>query len=336
MQPIAAALSSVTLGEPAQFRSLTVIPLLAPEERIPGYVLLDDALARKLAHVTEVSESGSVPELLFVNDAEDRVLLIDGEELVGARQNRILNVSILVGGLQKVVIPVSCVEQGRWSYRSRHFESAERTLFASARAKKSQHVSASLRASGSRYANQAEIWSDISHKAASLHVHSETEAMSDIYEQRRGRIEDYVTAFAPQPRQAGAIFAIGGRITGLEFFDAAETFRKLMAKLVRSYAMDAIEQPAAESRPPVEEVVRRFLDDMQAAALQRFKALGEGEDLRIESATIAGGALAADDRIVHLCAFRVEKPVARPIGRGGHIDFEIPAFLRRRRTVIPE
>lgn len=334
MQPIAEALSSVTLGAPAQFRNLTVIPLLTPKERAPGYVLLDDALGRKLAHVTEISESGSVPELLFVNDAEDKVLLIDGEELVGARQNRILNVSLLVGGRQKVVIPVSCVEQGRWHYRSRHFESAERTLFSSARAKKMQHVSASMRQSGSRYANQAEIWSDISHKAASLSVHSDTDAMSDIYEQRRGRIEDFVAAFAPQPRQAGAIFAINGRITGLELFDAAATFRKLMAKLVRSYAMDAIEETAAESRPPVEEVVRRFLDDMQAAALRRFPALGVGEDLRLESATIAGGALAADERIVHLCAFRIEPPAARPIGRGARIDFEIPAFLRRRSRPI--
>jgi len=195
MQAIAEALSSVTLGAPAQFRNVTVIPLLAPEERAPGYVLLDDALARKLAHVTEVSESGSVPEFLFVNDAEERVLLIDGEELVGARQNRILNVSILVGGRQQVVIPVSCVEQGRWHYRSRHFESAERALFARARAKKTQHVSASMRQSGSRYANQAEIRSDISHKAASHHVRSDTEVMSDIYEQRHKCMEDYVAAF---------------------------------------------------------------------------------------------------------------------------------------------
>ena len=330
MQPIAEALSSVTLGAPAQFRNLTVIPILTQQGRNAHYVLLDDALGRKLAHVTEVSESGSVPELLFVNDGEAPVLLIDGEELIGARQNRILNVSMLVGGGQKVVIPVSCVEQGRWHYRSRHFESAERTLFSSARAKKMQHVSASMRQSGSRYANQAEIWSDISHMAVSLKVRSDTEAMSDIYEQRRGRIDDYVTALAPQPRQAGAIFAINGRIIGLELFDAAATFTKLMAKLVRSYAMDAIEEAATESRPPVEEAVRRFLDDMQAAALRRFPALGEGEDLRIESDTIAGGALAADDRLIHLCAFRLEKALARPIGRAAaYIDFEIPAFLRR-------
>ncbi|HXK39805.1 MAG TPA: DUF6569 family protein, partial [Candidatus Paceibacterota bacterium] len=128
MQPVAEALSRARLGESAQFKNMTVFPLFAPSNGRAGYVLLGDALARNLAHVTEVSESGSVPELLFVNEADEKVLLVDGEELVGARQNRILNVTLLVGGKQKVVIPVSCVEQGRWAYKSRHFASADRTL----------------------------------------------------------------------------------------------------------------------------------------------------------------------------------------------------------------
>ena len=41
------------------------------------------------------------------------------------RQNRILNVTLLVGGRQKVVIPVSCVEQGRWARKLRHFAAAQ-------------------------------------------------------------------------------------------------------------------------------------------------------------------------------------------------------------------
>jgi hypothetical protein len=334
MQPVAEALSSLKLGAPQQYRNLTVFPLYAPPNGVADYLLLDEALGRKLAHVTEVSESGSVPELLFTNDGEDRVLLVDGEELIGARQNRILNVTILVGGRQKVVIPVSCVEQGRWAWKSRGFESAERTLFSKARAKKAQQVNASMRSSGSRYANQAEIWSDISAKAAYMCVDSATEAMSDLYESAGRRIDEYVEAFKPASGQVGAVFALNGRVTGMELFDADGTFRRFMAKLVRGYAMDAIEAQQSEAAPPVEEAVRRFLEDMQAAAVQRFPALAEGEDLRIESEAVAGGALYAGGHIVHLCAFRIEKPVSRPIGRGGSIDFEIPAFLRRSRRTV--
>ncbi|MGQ0579869.1 MAG: ARPP-1 family domain-containing protein, partial [Betaproteobacteria bacterium] len=92
-------------------------------------MLLDEALARKLARVTEISDSGSVPELMFSNEAEANILLMDGEELVGAKQNRVLNVSILVGGKSQVAVPVSCVEQGRWRWSSRHFASPGRALF---------------------------------------------------------------------------------------------------------------------------------------------------------------------------------------------------------------
>lgn len=329
MQPIAEAFASVKLGAPAQFQNLTLIPLLAAQDRAPDYLLLDDALERKLARISEVSEAGSVPELMFVNEAPEKVLLIDGEELVGARQNRILNVTVLVGAHRQIRIPVSCVEQGRWRYQSRHFESAEHALFARARAKKMQHVSASLRECGERSSDQGEIWSDISAKAAYLNCESPTGSMSDIFDQQQARIEGYVKAFEPQPQQAGALFAINGKVVGLELFDSAATFSRFLAKLLRSYAMDAIEEPQNDAQPPVEQVVRKFLDDMQTAALERFPALGEGEDLRIESGAVAGGALFADNRIVHLCAFQIGKSDAHPVGRGGAIDFEVPAFLRR-------
>jgi hypothetical protein len=36
-----------------------------------------------------------VPQLLFINDAMRPVLLLDGEELVGAKQNRVLNLTVL-------------------------------------------------------------------------------------------------------------------------------------------------------------------------------------------------------------------------------------------------
>ena len=64
--------------------------------RAPRYLTLDEALPRGL-RITETSASGSVPELALHNPLDDNVLLYDGEELVGAKQNRILNVAVLAG-----------------------------------------------------------------------------------------------------------------------------------------------------------------------------------------------------------------------------------------------
>jgi hypothetical protein len=304
MQTIASALEGLSLGKPQRFRNLAVFPLVGPDRPATDYLTLDEALARRVARVTEVSESGTVPELRFDNEAPQPVLLVDGEELVGAKQNRVLNLTILVGAGKSVRIPVSCVEQGRWSYRSREFAGSGRNLFASARAKKMDSVSHTLARAGSRRGDQAEVWSDIEAKFSALRATSASMAVGDLYEAKRGSIEDYVRAFKPEAQQRGAVFALDGRIVGLELFDAKATFAKLLAKLVGSHAVDALERPS-ETAPPAEAAVRKFLDRIQAAAAERYAAIAEGEDLRLSEPGLAGGALALDERVVHLAAFEV-------------------------------
>src|SRR5438046_712416 len=111
--------------------------------------------------IGEVSAAVEVPALSVVNDADRPVLLLDGEELVGARQNRILNTTVLVAAQATLRIPVSCVEQGRWSYRGKRFDPGDASLFACARAKKAARVSASLRERGAHTSDQGEIWRDV-------------------------------------------------------------------------------------------------------------------------------------------------------------------------------
>jgi hypothetical protein len=307
MELIRDALAALKLGAPQVHRNLALFPLLAERDPAPGYLLLEEALERKLARVTEVSEGGSVPELAFENGSAEKILLVDGDELVGAKQNRVVNISILVGAGKKLRIPVSCVEQGRWSYRrsGQHhdFASANRTLFAKARAKKAAQVSQSMRSSGRRTADQGAIWSDVSSKLASFGVESATQAMSDAYVGRGRDLEAYAAAFRAEPRQRGAVIAIDGRPVGLELFDAAAAFAKHFGKLVQSYAMDAIETANGKHLCPSEEEVRRFIDSLKGAAAEEFAALGEGRDIRLSGERIAGGALSADGRVIHLAGY---------------------------------
>src|SRR6266545_4562197 len=83
------------LGEPCSFGPLTLVPLYTEAEPRAEYVGLDEALAGGLA-VTEVDEAGAVETLLVVNPLSTAVLLYEGEELVGAKQNRVLERSVLV------------------------------------------------------------------------------------------------------------------------------------------------------------------------------------------------------------------------------------------------
>jgi hypothetical protein len=82
--------------------------MITPAEGSFGYRTLGEALGTWDIAVTEGSADGSVPELLVVNRANQPVLLIDGEELAGAKQNRMLNTSILIKEVSETQIPVSC------------------------------------------------------------------------------------------------------------------------------------------------------------------------------------------------------------------------------------
>ena len=99
-------------------KNMTLYCLLSAHEAPVDFVTLDNALATGALCVTEVTEGGSVPELKVNNKSDQKILLVDGEELVGAKQNRVLNITILIAPKSETNIPVSCVEQGRWSYRA--------------------------------------------------------------------------------------------------------------------------------------------------------------------------------------------------------------------------
>ncbi len=314
MTPIAARLAQVTLGTTLQHHNLILYPLLAEGPAQPGYRLLDQALAGGTARVTELGEGGSVPELCFVNDGDRPVLLLDGEELVGAKQNRILNLSVLAPAHRTIIIPVSCVESGRWRRQSAEFAGTRRAHFAAGRARKAADVSDSLRRRGTRESDQGRVWGDIAEKSRRFGIHSPTSAAAALYESQRERLDDFQRAFTPQPGQCGALFAIDDRLVGLDLFDSPATLAAALPKLVESHALDALDAAMATGTGPdgplpaaipASQVAdpTAWLTAIARAAADRFPAVGEGEDWRLRGAALTGGALVKEGQVIHLCAF---------------------------------
>jgi ARG and Rhodanese-Phosphatase-superfamily-associated Protein domain len=146
-------------------------PLLSTYSLDLEYLLLDEALNENLIEIIEKDSDGSVPELRVTNKSTKMILILDGEELVGAKQNRIVNTTILIQGNDTVVIPVSCVEHGRWSYDSPQFHSKERMMSSNLRAMKSEQVNYSIRSSGEFRSDQSAIWDGIAKKANRMGRH---------------------------------------------------------------------------------------------------------------------------------------------------------------------
>lgn len=331
---IADRLQCVQLGEATTFKNLSLFPLLNGTPGAPDYLTLEEALQAGLVSVTEVHESGEVNALKVINRAPQAVLIVDGEELVGAKQNRVVNLTILVPAEQTVVIPVTCVEQGRWHHVSRGFRTSPQTMAATMRARKSRQVYYRRETVGDALADQGALWEHISMLAMDMGVHSATEALSDIYAQYEPTLRDYERAFQPHEGQVGALFAVNGRIVSLDLFDYARTFALYFPKLLRSVALDAIAYFQPQFTPLSREAAQQFLERVARADARGFPTVGEGEDVRLRGAGVVGSALVAHERVVHLCAFALPDSTDTPDDRSFDLFTSLSrpsARLRRQR-----
>ena len=105
------ALQSLQISEPVSHGLLHIFPLKGDTHPEQDISLLEGALQAGTLHIEEPHEAGA-PELRVVNEGSLRVLILEGDELIGAKQNRVVNSSVLVAGGSHLTLPVSCVERG--------------------------------------------------------------------------------------------------------------------------------------------------------------------------------------------------------------------------------
>jgi len=253
------------LGEARSFGGLTLVPLYPVVPPCADYVGLDEATAGGLV-VTEVDEAGSVETLLVVNPLGAAALLYEGEELAGAKQNRVLERSILVAAGSKLEIPAKCVEQGRWSYRSRRFAAAPRAAHPELRRLRHDLGAPSQRA----------VWGEVAAKSARLGVRSATGAAEQMYVDRRASLDEYVQALPRRDGQSGVIVGIAGELVCLDYVSRSDVFAGLYLKLLRGYALSAIERPL--EKPLRRRNLGRFLGELELAKRSRRPAAGLGEE----------------------------------------------------------
>jgi hypothetical protein len=287
-------IGELRLGSPVSDGPLVIMPLRSTTETKARYVLLQKAIERGRLTVTEVDDAGSVPYLVARNRGPWPVLVFDGEELVGAKQNRIANATILVG-VGKTVLPVSCVEQGRWSRRSHAFSAGAYASHPSLRSLKERQVrEASLaavaqersrspeggeedpraqRAQQTRAerfrSRQGEVWDEVEKTVDALGAYAPTRAMADSYEAGKDEVERLMQVFNPDSLfpaadAVGAVVLWEGDLVCLDLLWPAKRFGQLYPKLLRGYALEALmyEKLGAKTRakPSAKPLARKDFD----------------------------------------------------------------------------
>jgi hypothetical protein len=298
-------LESLQVGEPVTVGPMTVFPLtVEPNGSTPDYLTADEALSKQLLVVTEEGE-GTVPEILVANNADVPVLVVEGEELVGAKQNRVLNITVLIPAHTKQRVPVSCVERGRWHYarEGRQFGRSEYHLFHDARREKVRSVMANLRHFQQARSDQSAVWRMIGEKSARMAAPSPTDAMDAIYERYDSSIGSIVEQLRPVRGQVGALTAIGGRMV-VDCFGQPATWERLWRKILAGCAIDALDPAVSSSKPIQPEQAQNFIRQLTSTPVERTTSVvGLGEHLLFQSEAIEGFALCHEGRLLHLFAY---------------------------------
>ncbi|MCL5269685.1 MAG: hypothetical protein M1457_03830 [bacterium] len=239
---LAALIRQAHLGEPAVYESLAIYPLFTPDGHRPAYDLLEDALAAETAVISEATEGGSVPELVVENRGEKPVLILEGDVLIGAKQNRVVNLTILVPAHARFPLPVSCVERGRWRYTSRHF-AVRRSAPPDLRRAKVRSVMANMQRTGLPVSDQLEVWDKVAECLDSVAASSSTDSLEDGYAASEPRLAAFREKLRLPEGATGFLVMIGGRVAGLDLFGEMATAARCWVRLSESYFLEALRRP---------------------------------------------------------------------------------------------
>ncbi|WP_298501101.1 ARPP-1 family domain-containing protein [uncultured Methanobrevibacter sp.] len=227
---ISALKSEIEFLDSQVHKNMAIIPIKTPINYNIDILTLKKGFELGLVEVKEC-EKPQVNTLIVVNNSVSPLLLVDGEEIIGGDQNRIVNATVIIDAQSEMHIPVNCTEHGRWGYKH-EFKPSEyilnsRTRFAKTHARRSNRDV------------QTEVWNSIDRLESLHNVSSKTQAMSETYERKKTDLNELVKSFEICKGQTGVVIIIDGEVKGFEIFFNAEIYAEYHEKILKSYLIDA-------------------------------------------------------------------------------------------------
>jgi hypothetical protein len=309
--------SRLEVGGPAAAGNLALFPLLLKGSAASGgadYLLYEHAQSMSLISIAEVSETGVVGQLLVENRASRPVLVVEGEVLLGMKQTRVLNVSILVPAESRLVIPVSCVEAGRW-----HPVSGQATgraavnLAPSIRAAKTVTVGRSMRSARTFASDQHAVWAGVDDVLDTSDIESPTHSYSDFASQELERLMGISRSIKPASDQIGVIPCIGKQVLCTDIFETPTLLSNLWAGLVTSYLADVADESKSIQNQGMRgrNIATAWFRSIGAGTASVGPRIGLGDHVTVVGRGVEACALVYEGRVLHLSAFPAHNEIRR-------------------------
>jgi len=293
-------LTQLEAGRPVTYRNLTVVPVSVRgpggRDGLDSVLTLDQALELGVLEIRE-KDGGDVPWVVVSNHSDRRIFIMGGEILSGCKQDRIVARDVLIAARRKrLLLPVYCVESGRWHHVSGAFGSEKNLGTYSMRAA----------AQGSDGNNQMEVWNKVAESNRKMGVRSDTEAYQDAFrsEEVARLVSDVESKLKDLPQMekgtTGVIVALGQQIIGVDIFERPELFEALWPKIIKAcvVAISGYEKDATFSRSEAEQ----FLGALQWMRYGRQPGVDLGYEYSGELNDFAVNALVSGGAVCHLGA----------------------------------
>ena len=281
-------------------KNMAIIPIKTPPSYKFDILTLKKGFELGLAEVKECEHS-TVNTLIVKNNSVTPLILVDGEEIIGGDQNRIVNATILIAPNSEEKIPVNCTEHGRWAYKS-EFKQSEYMANYRTRSAKEKAVRANM-------SGQQAVWDSIEDLEMSRSFSSPTQAMSESYENLKVDLDEFISNFKAVDGQTGAVIIIDGEIKGFELFLNSQIYHEYHEKILKSYLIDIDIDDSVFTVNT--DVAKNLIEEALSVEYAAKKSNGLEEAFEFENSEGLGTAYLYKDELIHMSYFKNDTEITK-------------------------
>jgi hypothetical protein len=270
--------SQLSVGKAVVHGNLAFYPVYLPGggEKLGDVLTMSEAVASGKFKIAELEEGASVNTLEVRNNTDKYVVLLAGEMIRGAKQDRIISFDIVVPPRGKVGVDAFCVEAGRWTEVSKHFKYEK------------EIAPASVRSAAQGKQDQSQVWAEVSKVNAERGAVTGTDALTASYDDAafRADVKKYEKALkglAKDKEVVGVVVVAEGEVKAGDVFANHDLFAAVWPRLLTSYAMDAALAGELGKVPPAS-AIASYLAKLEDAERERTYA----DELQNRSSLSAG------------------------------------------------